>query len=236
MNSPPASAAMETPSNPPRPARWSGLATRVFGILPLLAVAIVCLINGGWLFYAFVMTAAIIMLREWDALTRQQSNMLKVMGYPIVIVPCASILWLSTATHPNITNYGFKLLLTLIVIVAATDIGAYFTGKRFGKHKLAPVISPNKTWEGLSGGVFCAMLAACFMIPFALPVYSMLIVGMVLAILAQTGDLFESGVKRKAGVKDSGTLIPGHGGLLDRFDGYLLTAPVFALLVYTYAA
>ena len=226
---------METPNNPAKPARWSGLATRVVGILPLLAVAIVCLISGGWLFYAFIMTAGIIMLREWDALTRVQSNLLKVIGYPVVIIPCASILWLSTATHPSIPNYGFKLLLTLIVIVAATDIGAYFTGKRFGKHKLAPVISPNKTWEGLSGGVFCAMAAACIMIPFALPVYSMLITGLVLAVLAQTGDLFESGIKRKAGVKDSGTLIPGHGGLLDRFDGYLLTAPAFALLVYSYS-
>lgn len=226
---------METPSNPPaaKP-RWSGLGTRIFGILPLLVVAVVCLVSGGWLFYAFIMTAAIIMLREWDALTREQSNTLKVIGYPVVIIPCASILWLSTATSGHIENYGFKLLLALIVIIAATDICAYFTGKRFGKHKLAPVISPNKTWEGLSGGVFGAMAAACLMIPFVLPIYSMLLTGLTLAILAQTGDLFESWVKRKAGVKDSGALIPGHGGLLDRFDGYLLAAPAFALLVYTY--
>jgi phosphatidate cytidylyltransferase len=234
---------METPpdNTPPTPQpapqtekkRWSGLGMRIIGVLPLIFIAVVCILSGGWLFYVFVMTAAIVMLKEWDSLTKNQSRILKFIGYPVIITPCASIVWLSTQTSEHIEKFGLKLVLTLVVIIAATDIGAYFTGKRFGKHKLAPVISPNKTWEGLSGGVFFAMVAAAIMIPYSMPVYSMFGVGISIALLAQTGDLFESWVKRKAGAKDSGFLIPGHGGLLDRFDGYLLTAPAFALMVYS---
>lgn len=217
---------METP--PPNP-RWKGLGTRIFGVLPLLAVVIICVLFGGVLFVALTIMAAIIMLREWDRLTAMEGRMLKLLGYPLIIAPCACLIWLRSV-HPQ-DQEGTMLVFYLIAIIAATDIGAYFTGKRLGRHRLAPVISPNKTWEGLLGGMLCAALVAAFCLPY-LPVVPRLLVGAALALLAQAGDILESWVKRRAGVKDSGTLIPGHGGLLDRLDGYLLAAPAYTLLYY----
>ncbi len=226
---------METPqNNDAAPSRWSGLGTRVAGAIPFVILVIICVTWGGVLFSAFMLLAAIIMLKEWDTLTLREGMFLKMLGYPLAILPCACILWLRSLDTSTDDALGIKLVLILIAMIAATDIGAYFTGKRFGHYKLAPIISPNKTWEGLAGGVFSSMLVAAFILPYALslPFFSMLGVGMAIALLAQTGDIFESWVKRRAGVKDSGTLIPGHGGLLDRVDGYLFAAPAFALLVH----
>ena len=125
---------------------------------------------------------------------------------------------------------GHLVLLSLAAVVAACDIAAYFVGRRIGGAKLAPLISPNKTRSGAVGGVLGAMLVSLLLaswLPFA---GGELVVGTaVIAILAQAGDLLESALKRNLGVKDSGTLIPGHGGFLDRFDGYLLTLPVLCL-------
>ncbi|PJJ99992.1 phosphatidate cytidylyltransferase [Lysobacteraceae bacterium NML75-0749] len=124
-------------------------------------------------------------------------------------------------------------LLTALAIIWAADSGAYFAGRRFGKRKLAPIISPNKTVEGLIGGLLCALLvglgfgllagATAAQLPW-------LAAAVLLTALASVvGDLFESLLKRQAGVKDSGTLIPGHGGILDRIDSVLAALPVFAL-------
>ena len=125
---------------------------------------------------------------------------------------------------------GHVALLCLAAIIAACDIAAYFAGRRFGGPKLAPFISPNKTCSGAAGGLVGAMLAAMAVmswLPFTM--MEAVIGGAMVAILAQAGDLMESALKRNLGVKDSGTLIPGHGGFLDRFDGYLLTLPVMCL-------
>ena len=105
-----------------------------------------------------------------------------------------------------------------------------FCGRRVGGAKLAPLVSPNKTRSGAVGGVLGAILASLLVMPFLPFSWGELVVGSaIIAVLAQTGDLFESALKRNLGVKDSGTLIPGHGGFLDRFDGYLLTLPVMCL-------
>lgn len=120
---------------------------------------------------------------------------------------------------------GFVLLLFFTVLI--TDTGCYYFGYKFGKHKLAPVISPNKTVEGAIGGTFCAMcmsLLIGYMI--GLPVYHSIIAGILIALFAQIGDLCESLIKRDAGVKDSGNTLPGHGGFLDRTDSYVFTLPV----------
>ena len=125
---------------------------------------------------------------------------------------------------------GHVALLCLAATVAACDIAAYFAGRRFGGPKLAPFISPNKTRSGAAGGVLGAMLAAMAVMPWLSFTPVETVVGsIVIAVLAQAGDLMESALKRNLGVKDSGTLIPGHGGFLDRFDGYLLTLPVMCL-------
>lgn len=129
--------------------------------------------------------------------------------------------------HPD----GLLLATWAMALVWATDIGAFFAGRTFGGPKLAPRISPAKTWSGLVGGILLATalagaLHAWHGLPFPLVVATPL-----LAILAQGGDLYESAVKRRAGVKDSGTVLPGHGGVLDRLDGVVPVAPVAALLV-----
>jgi phosphatidate cytidylyltransferase len=125
-------------------------------------------------------------------------------------------------------------VLFLFLVVWASDIGAYLAGRRFGGPKLAPAISPNKTWSGAAGGLLSAMTvglaAASVMAPGGLPVGRVLLVAAVLGVLAQAGDLFESWLKRHFHVKDSSALIPGHGGLLDRLDGVLAAAPAAALL------
>jgi phosphatidate cytidylyltransferase len=118
-----------------------------------------------------------------------------------------------------------------LALVWMCDIGAYFTGRAIGGARLAPVVSPNKTWAGLFGGIlaaaaFGAVMHVCAGLPWRLTLATP-----VLAALAQGGDLFESWLKRRAGVKDSGALLPGHGGLLDRLDGLAPVAPVAAFLV-----
>ena len=126
---------------------------------------------------------------------------------------------------------GVAWTLWLLSLVWATDIGAYFAGRAIGGPKLAPRVSPNKTWAGLIGGVAAAsVLAAAFHGWAGLPL-RLTVATPLLAVLAQAGDLYESGLKRRAGVKDSGTLLPGHGGVMDRLDGLVPVAPVAALLV-----
>lgn len=132
-----------------------------------------------------------------------------------------------------IRDHGFGLVYALwtLALVWMCDIGAYFAGKYIGGPKLAPTISPNKTWAGLIGGVALSSLFAAIMHwRFGLAMRLTLATPF-LAVLAQGGDLFESWLKRQAGAKDSGTIFPGHGGVLDRLDGLVPVAPVAAFLV-----
>ncbi len=116
-------------------------------------------------------------------------------------------------------------------LVWATDIGAFFAGRSIGGPKLAPRLSPNKTWAGLIGGVAAATALGLFLhVRYGLP-WRMTLATPLLAALAQGGDLYESWLKRRAGVKDSGNILPGHGGVLDRLDGVVPVAPVAAVLV-----
>ncbi len=122
---------------------------------------------------------------------------------------------------------GLYLLMFVFVAVALTDIGAYYFGVRFGKHKLAEVISPKKTIEGAIGGGMCAIIASCVGIYYTdLSLCQAIIGGLIITLSAQLGDLSESLIKRDAGVKDSSDILPGHGGMLDRFDGYIFAIPV----------
>lgn len=126
---------------------------------------------------------------------------------------------------------GPLLTLWLLAVVWLCDIGAYFAGRAIGGPRLAPAISPNKTWAGLAGGVVSAGLLGLVMhVAWGLPL-RLTLASPALAVLAQAGDLFESWMKRRAGVKDSGTILPGHGGLMDRLDGLVPVAPVAALLI-----
>ncbi len=130
------------------------------------------------------------------------------------------------------TGYDYRRIFALLFLVWSSDTGAYAAGKTFGKHKLAPKISPGKTWEGAIGG-FLLTLAMGWALGHLLPELSLtyrLVAATVVGVFGPLGDLAESMLKRSVGVKDSGRIMPGHGGLLDRFDAFLFILPVLALL------
>ena len=130
-------------------------------------------------------------------------------------------------------GYGLQILCYVFVVVWSTDIGAYMIGKKIGKHKLWPVISPNKTWEGSIGAVICALIFTAvyvYLVPTGRNNALMIGLALILSIIGQMGDLVESAYKRFYGVKDSGKILPGHGGILDRFDSMLFVLPVVAFL------
>src|SRR5574344_65877 len=127
----------------------------------------------------------------------------------------------------NVQNDGLGYVTLVFFAILLTDVGAYCFGSRFGKHKLSPTVSPNKTVEGAIGGALCAIAASFFIGYFInLAWYHCLIVGILVTFFAQIGDLSESLMKRDAGVKDSGSLLPGHGGFLDCCDSFVFTIPV----------
>lgn len=156
-----------------------------------------------------------------------------VAGIAYIGVPALTIIWLRDSAVVSLDRPQATLMVMLFIIVWATDSFAYWVGGKYGKTKIAPSISPNKSYEGLAGGMCGAALAALILafvlhLPYA-PAYMLL--GAFIACVAQAGDFFESWIKRRAGVKDSGQIIPGHGGLLDRIDGLLFAAPVYAMLI-----
>lgn len=132
--------------------------------------------------------------------------------------------------HQNF-GQGEWLLLYMLSLVWVADIGAYFSGHRFGKHKLAPTISPGKTWEGVGGGVLAnliwILLVYHLSAGWGLGLLEFILIGLSTSVISVVGDLFESVLKREAGVKDSGKLLPGHGGVLDRIDSVIAASPVF---------
>ncbi|MGR5277853.1 phosphatidate cytidylyltransferase [Vibrio rotiferianus] len=134
--------------------------------------------------------------------------------------------------------HGAKLVLYVCFLVWAADSGAYFAGKSMGKRKMAPHVSPNKTIEGLVGGIIAALIvgwlfAGWFDIQFTSPLH-MVIITLITVVISVLGDLVESMFKRVSGIKDSSNIIPGHGGILDRIDSLTAAFPVFALLYYVF--
>jgi phosphatidate cytidylyltransferase len=132
---------------------------------------------------------------------------------------------------------GATWLFWLLLLIWSADIGAYFAGRRFGRRLLAPRVSPGKTWEGAAGGLAasCAVATALLVVMDA-PVLRWLPAVVLLVVVSIFGDLFESVLKRQRGVKDSGALLPGHGGALDRIDSLIAALPVFALILLSQAS
>lgn len=140
-------------------------------------------------------------------------------------IPAIALIWLRQ--QPD----GTVWVMWLMGVVIATDIGGYAAGRTIGGPKLSPRISPKKTWAGLIGGMTGAAIVGLIAAPFlGIGGLALLLLSAVLAVWEQVGDLFESGIKRHFGAKDSGTIIPGHGGVLDRVDGLLFVAPAVALI------
>jgi phosphatidate cytidylyltransferase len=156
-----------------------------------------------------------------------------VVGHVLGVV----ILVATSVALTTLFQRGAWFLLATMALVWVADIAAYFAGRRFGKHKLAPSISPGKTWEGVAGACLGVTVYGLAVLNSSLrPIESFSISGAVIALLALTGisvigDLFESMLKRQAGLKDSSNLLPGHGGVLDRIDSLTSTLPVAALLI-----
>ena len=177
----------------------------------------------------------ILILREMAAWPREQQDFspfsnvgVALLGLLYVSLPM-SLLNVVAFTE---TGYDYRRIFALLLLVWASDTGAYAAGKTFGKHKLAPKISPGKTWEGAVGG-FVLTLVVGWGLGYLLPELSLtyrLVAAGAVAVFGPLGDLAESMLKRSVGVKDSGRIMPGHGGLLDRFDAFLFILPVLALL------
>ncbi|MDQ2772526.1 MAG: phosphatidate cytidylyltransferase [Bacteroidota bacterium] len=169
-------------------------------------------------------------MRQWPQQKQPFTNIsLTILGFIYITFPMSML-----NTLAFIHNKGFfpQRVVALLFLIWASDIGAYIAGKSFGKRKMAPSISPGKTWEGWAGGFLLTLVIGWAMGYFLpdVPLTHRLAAAGVVAVFAPLGDLAESMLKRSVGVKDSGTFLPGHGGLLDRFDAFLLVLPVLALL------
>jgi phosphatidate cytidylyltransferase len=170
-----------------------------------------------------VAAIATLMFYEWTRIVRGWGAVWYVGGFLYALLPALALLWIRERDA-----HGLELLIWAFIVTWSTDIGAYFAGRRFGKRKLAPKISPGKTVEGLYGGIAAAtLLGGAWVLSTGLGL-ALLAFPPLLAVAAQLGDLFESGMKRRAGVKDSGTWLPGHGGVLDRLDGLVPVAVLTA--------
>ncbi|HEX5078660.1 MAG TPA: phosphatidate cytidylyltransferase [Geminicoccaceae bacterium] len=192
-----------------------------------VGLAVVLLAAGGRPFEALLCLFAGALMSGLAAWRLGAAPLWIGLGTAYLAFPALALVWLR-----GLPQVGLQIVIWLLAVVWTTDILAYLVGRKVGGPRLAPRISPGKTWSGLCGGVAAAALAGG-VTAWAIGSERLLQavgLGGLLAIVSQIGDLIESLLKRRAGVKDSGTLIPGHGGVLDRLDGLVLAAPVLALL------
>ena len=199
------------------------LAVRTVTGLVLVAAVLLAAIQGGNVFAMLVAAIATLMFYEWTRIVRGWGAAWYVGGFIYALLPALALLWIRERD-----DQGLALLMWIFIVTWATDICAYFTGRSFGKRKLAPSISPNKTVEGLFGGIVAAFLFGGAWALITDLGMALLALAPIFAVAAQAGDLFESGMKRRAGVKDSGAWLPGHGGALDRLDGLVPVAVLTA--------
>ncbi|MBP5399403.1 MAG: phosphatidate cytidylyltransferase [Alphaproteobacteria bacterium] len=174
-----------------------------------------------------VMSSGLIFLKAGQ----EKHRLLVVLGVPYISIGVGSLMWLY-----YMTEFPHLMVLWLLIVVWSVDIGGYLVGTTFKGPKLAKKISPNKTWSGLIGGmIFAAFFGGFFAYIFQeYNHYYYAAFAAALAIVEQIGDLIESAIKRKVGAKDSSSIIPGHGGVFDRVDGLIFTAPVLLISVITY--
>lgn len=221
----------------------SSLYLRIASAIVLAPLVLYPLVVGGTAFTVLIFVAVILSLYEW-------ARMAKLLPHPFLtaFIGAAYILLCFGAFLYLGKTYGAGHALCLVLAVWASDIGAYFTGQTFGGPKMAPSISPNKTWSGLFGGMVASggsvvgyalwlgpilteKMGQSMMVGEYTSVPVLFAVGAGVTIAGQAGDLIESAQKRKSGLKDSSNLIPGHGGILDRIDALLLASPYFLLVM-----
>ena len=200
------------------------LLVRSVSAIAMMLVALAAAALGGYYFAILVAAAATAIYYEWTRVVRGWGLAWNVAGFFYALLPALALLWLRDRA-----DHGVALVLWVFVVTWATDMGAYFVGRAIGRRKLAPVISPGKTVEGLYGGMAAATLFGGGWASLTGLNLTLLVLAPLLALAAQGGDLFESWLKRRAGLKDSGRWLPGHGGLLDRLDGLVPVAVLAAL-------
>lgn len=241
---------------PSGPRGTTDLAVRFVSAVGMLGLVMIALWLGGWFWIGFVLLLLGLVLWEWNLLTR---------GFGVS--PVAEVAWqflgaiyvgaAALALIAVRNGWGFligegaslgydmwSVFFAFFVPIIAVDVGAYFSGRLIGGPKIAPSISPSKTWAGFIGGAGAAAFvalgveAADFGPASAMPGFSIgslfgaVVAGVLIAVIAQVGDFFESWMKRRAGVKDSSSLIPGHGGVFDRLDGFIAVFFVLFLLTF----
>lgn len=232
----------------------SDLLVRFVSAVFMLGVSVIALWLGGWFWTGFVVLIAGLILWEWNGLVGRfeisAPSQVAWQFFGALYVGAAALAMITVRNGWQVilgdgAAQGFGMWVVFFAFLApivAVDVGAYFAGRLIGGPKIAPSISPSKTWAGLIGGMVAASIirVACIVAEIG-PVadyfgsYSLLWLGGVLegaliAIIAQSGDFFESAMKRRAGVKDSSNLIPGHGGVFDRMDGFLAVFFVLFML------
>lgn len=216
----------------------SGLGKRVVSALVIAPVFIAIMYTGGYLLLALLLAAFAVSVNEWFHLAKKLPNYIPVMAFGV------TYMFISYASFYALREvYSLNVLLLFIGMIWFSDIGGYAIGKLVGGPKLIQRISPNKTWSGFCGAIlFPAIFSVIWIVFFGLHQdfidnkwfvlkFIGFILGGVMGCVGQAGDLMVSFVKRQAGVKDTGALIPGHGGLLDRIDSMLLGAPVFLVVL-----
>lgn len=202
---------------------FTGLAEVLFfktGTLLILLVPII--------FFAMIFE---FMIKKDNKLGHLGAALLGIMYIPVPLIILNLLFFESAALDAPI---GF-LLFSMIVLIWVNDTFAYFVGSLVGKHKLSPKISPNKTWEGSMGGLLFSLIGSyiLYLIFGSFELWIWICLAFLVVVFGTLGDLFESVLKRSAGIKESGTILPGHGGILDRFDSLLIAAPfVFCFLYY----
>jgi len=198
---------------------WDDLKVRVASGVAMLLVGIGAVMSGGIWFQLLVILVTVAMIWElWmmfapKSAKSEERAMFAAYAFAVVLA-CWGLLYLRD-------GYGLTLMLWLISVVVVTDIAGYFAGRLIGGAKFWPSISPKKTWSGVIAGWICAGLLGMVFAAFTKVGIWIALVSIVLSFASQLGDIAESSLKRRAGVKDSSALIPGHGGVLDRFDGVL---------------
>ncbi len=256
----------------------SELVLRVLSAIVLVAVTVGALWAGGWVFAALSAIAAVLILREWMAMSgpfafraapwalmaflavtvmMARSEPLQSLGFSILVAAALMLarvtepraVWLSAgvlyagmpavaavalrgADTATFASTGAVAVIFVLAVVWATDTAAYFSGRLIGGPKLAPRFSPKKTWSGAIGGAAAGVVAGCIVVALANIGMSvtLVLVALLLSVVGQVGDLAESAMKRHFGVKDSGVLIPGHGGIMDRVDGLVAALVVAAAI------
>lgn len=216
---------------------WNGIVEKKpFSILVFVEVfcAILLLLSLNWgspyLVYSFICSIVSIMTAAYLI---KAKILWAMVGFLYAFIPAAAFLLINE-------NYGGEVVLWMMILIWSMDTGAYFVGKKVGGPKMSPIISPNKTWSGLIGGALTATILGgiygYFYRDTGINLFDdatiLLILSGFLALLSQVGDLAESAVKRTFKKKDSGSIIPGHGGVMDRIDGVVFVAPAVLILAY----